>query len=155
MGSIIISGGRFLETLSDIAGYKCGLALGRDDLMTIFASEERLQPYLDIGDDGLMRLHSVEYEDAIEALLYRLGRLEHPHNDLPVAGLYHRFKKQPAKWKKVQWMLDRFNRWMSDEIAACVAEGRKALDPTAFIRDAVDRYGRFGLEICLLAVWCG
>jgi hypothetical protein len=67
--------------------------------MTIFASEERLQPYLDIGDDGLMRLHSVEYEDAIEALLYRLGRLEHPHNDLPVAGLYH-FQKAAREVEK-------------------------------------------------------
>ena len=71
MGSIIISGGRSLETLSDIAGYKCGLALGRDDLMTIFASEARLQPYLGIDDIGIMRLHSVEYEDAIEALRNR------------------------------------------------------------------------------------
>ncbi len=152
MGSIIISRGRFLETLSDIAGYKCGLALGRDDLMTISASEARLQPYLGIDDIGIMRLHSVEYEDAIEALLYRLGRLEHPHNDLPVVELYHRFKKQPAKWEKVQWMLDPFNRWANEEIAACIAEGRKALNPTAFMRDSVDRYGRFGLEISYLII---
>jgi restriction system protein len=150
VGSIIISGGRFLGVLSDIAGYKCGLALGRANLMTIFADEDRLEPYLNIEDEVLMRLNSIEYEDAIEALLYRLGRLEYPHNNLPAIDLYHSFKKKPAEWEKVQWMLDRFNRWAKEEMAACLAQGRKALDPTRFMHDSVERYGEFGLEISYL-----
>jgi restriction system protein len=152
VGSIIISGGRFLESLSEIAGFKCGLTLGRDDLMKIFAADERLQSFLDIDDKRLMRLHSVEYEDAIEALLYRLGRLEHPHNHLPGIGLYHRFKGDPENWEKVQWILQRFNEWMNEEIETCIKEEKTTMDPTSFIRESFARYGELGLEISCLII---
>ena len=73
MGSIVISGGRFLESLSEIAGFKCGLALGRDDLMKIFAADERLQSFLGIEDQRVMRLNSVKRLRVGRALTLRLN----------------------------------------------------------------------------------
>src|SRR6267378_6641839 len=89
--AINFAGSEFYDSLVDIVGFKCGVALARPelkDLLTKIGAEE----YASFRKNDWVRIHSSTYEEVVYGLLKAFGRLEPGFSPFPSISLYHEYK---------------------------------------------------------------
>lgn len=139
MGGIWMANKSFVDSFVEIVGFKAGLVLQRDKLLTLIAEASpdiaaRLaDPY------GGTRIGSDEYEEVVAFLLYRVGNLETPRIGSPASDVYHRFKGDP----EAETLIDP----VSELFIAFMESGQQ--DGGAFVADAYARFGAKGADIAL------
>lgn len=149
MGSIIFEAASMFGSLSDVIGTKSGLALNEPQLKDLLARDdhERFQELLDLQEEAWIRIESVVFEEMVEFLLYSVGRLERINNPMPVTGLYHKYKNDPAAIKLVYKISKGFTDFLNDTMSdPDLGPGHK-IDPTPFMRECFDEHGKLGLDI--------
>ena len=147
MGSIHFSGLRLLESLSEIVGYKAGVAMGRDDLNHFFREDRRFTEFVDAEDTYHFRIHSSKYEEIVEALLYKLGRLERPTNHLPGISLFHKYKNDKKLAAISMAVSEAFAEWLNSAVNK--AQVGEKLDPTPYAEECARKFGHIGLEMAV------
>lgn len=147
MGALWFSGLRFLESISEIVGYKSGLAFGRDELNDFFKSEDSFESYADIEDDAPLRIRSEVFEEVIEGLLFKVGRLEKRNNLLPGISTFHKYKSNPKLFPISQAISQEYIKWMKAEIPKAAQRTNKTMDPSGFLTIAAGKYGKVGLQM--------
>src|SRR5689334_18875488 len=85
----------FYEGLTEIVGYKSGLVLDRSDILGLLREDEQLEEFANLNPQGGLRIRSEVYEDIIEYLLFRVGRLERRWNRMPGIDIFHKYKRDP------------------------------------------------------------
>lgn len=89
--------GRRIEivtTLSEITGYKSGLALTRREITSHLPE---FGEWVSGADEDLLRVRSEEFEEIVRWLLYRLGTIPTPHVLFPGIAQYHKYRSDPRK----------------------------------------------------------
>jgi len=101
MGSITTRRIEVYSTLSEIVGYKAGLALTREEIAAHLPESQGLLQ----GDvDEWVRIRSETYEQLIASLLHRVGYLSAPRHLLPGLVGHHKYKHNPetkALWEAI------------------------------------------------------
>lgn len=100
MGSIIFGPKVLPDNLTEIAGYKAGLAMSIEEICDHLTGT----PFPDTVRDGEasgVRLRSEEYEDLYYHLLHRIGYTRDLYQgpSIEQARLFHRFKANPAEFE--------------------------------------------------------
>jgi restriction system protein len=117
MGAIWFSRAKLLGTVSEMVGYKAGLAL--DGPQVVELSPEDYRDYF-IGDmDNAVRVRSEEFEEIIAGLLYGVGNIESPSIAPGSIRMFHRLKDRPEELEVYLSLVDA----MSDRLAALLPSG--------------------------------
>ena len=149
MGSIIFAPRTLADALSDVAGYKAGLALSIAELC------DHLQgtPYPDMireSEESHVRLHSTEYESLFYKLLHRIGYTREEYDgDYTGAKRFHKYRRDPEKLKVYEGVLELWVGMANQMIDEAKKNGSKKMDPRAFVRACAERYGRPGYEMAM------
>lgn len=142
MGGIFFHAGAYVGTLSELAGYKAGLAVTRERMRRVLRSDKRtIHPWPRQGSG--IHLRSEEFEDAARWLLFKLGATRTPSGFAPMEWQM-KMEQDPATaaiaGDILQWQLD------------CTRETAlqwpgQPIDLTPMFGKAAAKYGREGLRL--------
>ena len=140
MGTIRFRRASFLGSISEIVGYKSGLTLTRENLVSHAQEDDR---YLFEGsDDEELPIRSEEFEELIAGFLYAVGNIRSPHILHPVVAIMKRFKRDREARELVSPVLD-----LIPETVVPVPD--KPVDLGLFVGAALDKYGVIGFKIAM------
>lgn len=140
MGAIWFKRAELVGAASDTVGYKAGLAVSRDDLVR-HTEEIGLDDWWQGDDDGMLRVRSEEFEEAIEQLLYSVGNIPVPRVIRPEIGLFHRYRENPDDSGVLTGMLD--------ILKSLPTEPGKPVDLTLLLTLSEKQFGAKGLRMAL------
>lgn len=146
MGSIWGSRQFFLDTLTEIAGYKAGIVLTERELLAFMQEQEEVARILDPAGPGGGRLHSTALEEAVVYLLYRLGNTPSPSNNPITVELSHRYRNG-SKATIYEGLMNAYLQFMERELK----EDRQItnIDPTPLLREMFESFGDDGASMAL------
>jgi len=147
MGAIWYKRIEFAATMSELAGYKSGLALTRSQLAHHVPEFEE---WLDGEDEEMIRIRAEDVEDLFGNLLYALGSANKPGISIPSIALYHKYKANPASLRLYENVMQLFIDWGKNQqggpldITQFIELARKTLSPEGllmaleFVRETLD-----------------
>ena len=146
MGSIHFFGYRLLDSLVEVVGYKCGIAITREELTAILV-EKGWERYTKVNENFHVRMRSNEYEDIVFDLLVAFGRADENTPRFPHNPIWHRLKED-ERLLKIYFKVHEYHReWFGPEMERAKATSAKLLDPMPFITRAFNDFGQEGFEI--------
>jgi restriction system protein len=149
LGSIWFPGCELAPTVSEMVGYKAGVALSRDRMVELIEGSMEAEGFFDTDDQALVRVRSEELEAVVHELLFKLGHTSTPRRVHPAIGVYHRFKGRPDDLQKALSILEKWTAFMVAAIERVRATGERVVDPTPFLDEAFREYGHFGARVAL------
>lgn len=143
MGAIWFTGSEFIAALSEMLGFKTGLAL----------TEERLHAMLDEIDSSIwppsadvqLRIRSEEFEELFAGLLHHLGAGPPRPIVSPILTVLRRYENDPSRREVVEALSKDLVAFLSASVEAPTPSA--GIDPTPFLQSADHTYGDVGLEI--------
>lgn len=140
MGTIQFRRAGLLACVSETVGYKSGLTLTRQDLISHSGEDDR---YLFQGsDDEQVPLRSEEFAELIAGFLYAVGNIRSPQILHPSIAIHKRFKRNREARELVSPVLDLFRETV-------VPEPNKPVDAGPFVSAALEKYGATGFKIAM------
>ena len=149
MGAILFEAASMFGVLSDAIGIKSGLALNEHQLRGLLARDEseRFHEYLVLCEGSWVRVDSVTYEEMIEFLLFKVGRLERTNNLVPTAALYHKYKGDPSAMKLFNKISEEFTKFLNNALLDPDLKQGSKIDPSPFMRSCFEEHGKLGFDI--------
>jgi restriction system protein len=98
--------------VSEIVGYKSGLALTRQELLDSISDEDTAR-LIDESDNGLVILRSEEFQQIIIDILYRIGNIPTPNYEWPTDELFRKYRRDSRRRKIARQVVDLFIEFMS------------------------------------------
>lgn len=153
MGSILFDPRVLIDTLSETAGYKAGLALSFDNICEHLDDTGHAE-ILRISETQMVRIRSEEYEDLFYKLLHRIGYTEEEYNgDIVGVGLFHKYRGT-EKEEQHLGVLELFAEIWPELIEQTLKSGSKAIDPGPLLRACANKFGKVGLEMAIERLEC-
>lgn len=146
MGAAILPRIQLITTLSEVAGYKSGLALTTKQIIEHLPDHEE---YLAGPEDQIIRIRSEEYEEIFVELLHKLGVIASPRPTLLGMGFRAHYKADPKKLGLADKIIQIF---LSEIPKATAKAGNKKIDLTPFVEECGRQHGKEGLELGLAFV---
>jgi restriction endonuclease len=137
MGSIIFGPGILVPSVSEIVGYKSGLALTRKQILGKLQGTEHLETLRE-SDTSKTGLRSEEFEKIILEILYRIGNIASPINLFPTIALFRRYKGNPRKLKLAEKVTLLFIKFFKND------KNSGPIDTKPFIEYVVEIFGPEG-----------
>lgn len=140
------------DGLSEIAGYKAGLALSIEELCDHLSGT----PYPDIIIDSETygtRLRSEEFEELFYKLLHRIGYLKEEYQGMTYesAKLFHKYRKI-GKLEEFEGASTLFNKLWMKAIEETAKRRSKSIDPTEIIFECKKQFGSIGLDVAIARI---
>lgn len=136
---------KWFGALSEIVGYKSGLALTRTEIVEHLPEYE---PTLMGDDDAIIRLRAEDYEEILSTLLYRLGCIASPPIVFPGVDMFHKYKEDPKKYELYESVLGFFLEMFPDLEKRSPED--EPIDLTPFLVEVEKRYkDTFAMKIAL------
>lgn len=136
----------FYDSLIEIVGFKCGVAISRTRLKELLVALG-YERYAAHEDQQWLRIHSSSYEEIVYALMGSFGRLEPGFSRFPSASMYHKYKGNSALLAVYYSVMEMYLAWAEAELERVKASGKKMMDPTSLLQKAFDRHGQVGFEM--------
>ena len=147
MGALLFDAGVLADSLSEVVGYKAGLALSIEQ-MCDHLSGTRYPDVILQSEQSVLRLRSEEYEELSYKLFHRVGYTAEEYNgDYTGAYLYHKYKDSALD--ELLGVAILFNKFWPTMIADAAGWGSTALDPTPLLEAAHNKYGPLGVKIAM------
>lgn len=148
MGGITFEARVLPDKLTEIAGYKAGLALSLEALLDHVSGSRYVDAVRQSEEYGV-RLRSEEYEEVCYHLLHRIGYTEEVFNG-DLTGIYrvHKYQKLGKLSEYQEIMQGIIEEWRA-EMKRAIKEGKKSLDPERMMTRALKEHGKFGLDIAV------
>ena len=147
MGAIWMPRIGFITSLSELVGYKAGVALDREQMRTFLESKA---PDLFAGPDGaLLRIRAEEYDQHLVTLLYSVGNIKSPSLMPSLIQIFHRVKGDGRLFKIYQEVGEQFPKFIHKAMNETLGKGEKAIDPTPFCEWARAQHGIDGALMAL------
>ncbi len=129
--------------MSEIVGYKSGLALTRQELLESISDEDTAR-LIDESDRALVILRSEEFQQIIIDVLYRIGNVASPNYEWPTDELFRKYKRDSRKRKIARQVVDLFIEFMSSP-----SERNKSgpVDTTGFLMLVLKAHGVGGVRV--------
>ena len=143
MGAIWYKPIELAATVSEVAGYKSGLSLTRDEIVEHVPS---FGEYVYGPDDGLIRIRAEELEEMFADLLYALGNVSSPGITF-VGDIIRRHRDDPELGPLGEPILELFLDMFPDMEKSSPAD--QPIDLTPFVLEARRRYGTPGASFAL------
>ncbi len=148
-----ISGHRqyFIDSFIEIVGYKTGILLSQDQLLTLLDELGNFRVRLEPDGEKGARLHSNEVEEITAFLLHRLGNTDTPVPINSHISLHHKYKNNDAQFERFMSVSEMFVEFLetANEQARISPPDSGMIDPTSFIRQAFAKHGPTGGEMAL------
>ncbi|SFA64223.1 restriction endonuclease [Metapseudomonas otitidis] len=140
--------GSLAEHLSEMAGYKVGLALTVEEICDHLSGSGRMADMVRHSEAYGIRIRSEEYEAVHYRLLYRIGYTEDEHVGVP-PGIreYHKYKGVPKLLAEYEAMYGIFLGMIPDLIEAAAKRPDKKLDPKPFFDRCRAELSSVGLKM--------
>lgn len=143
------NGIEFSAFLSELIGYKSGIALTQNDLCELVSDEEKYESVLKQPDEAVIRIRSEELESLVGLLLYRVGHIESPEVGFSFVRLIHKYKHNEEELAAYMTAMELFTEIMPEISKQTAAAGKKAIDPSPFIKASIDKAGKLGGKIAI------
>lgn len=140
---IITSRISLITTISEIVGYKSGLALSQEEVLDHLTD---FHDTLSGEDDEILALRGELYEEMIGRLLYNMGNIPTPTPTFPGITMFHKYKGDRNKLSLFETIFQLF----LDLFPAALNESKKDNSPinvTPFIIEAENKFGKIGLKM--------
>jgi restriction system protein len=141
--AINFAGSDFYDSLIEIVGYKCGLALTRRELQNLL-KKNGAEEYANLHENQWVRIHSSDYEEVVYELLKAFGRLEAGFSRFPTITMFHKYKTDKKKLRIYNSVMSMWTDWMEAETSRPVDPNQKSIDPTPLLIKVLDKHGRAG-----------
>src|SRR5690242_382574 len=102
MGKIYCSRISLISSLSEMVGYKSGLALGRSDMHNLVPEWGEVW---EGKDDAVLRMGSDEISQTLALLLHRVGNIPSPNPPTPGRILYTKYGQNEELWQIVHMVV--------------------------------------------------
>lgn len=147
--AIIFPPGSLAERLSEMAGYKVGLALSVEEICDHLTGDPgRMADIVRRSEEYGARLRSEDYEEIHYRLLYRLGYTKDEQLGLlPGIRGFHKYKDDPKLLMIHEEMSRIFIEMNREMMAAAEAAGGNLLDPTPILERCRSELGPIGLRM--------
>src|SRR5690349_18562737 len=140
MGGIFFNVGAYPGTLTEVAGYKAGLAVSRDRIRRLLRSDRNVRHPWPTPGSGI-HMRSEEFEAACRWLLFKLGAVRSADSFAPLAWRA-KVLRDPATaavgTDLMQWEFE------------CVQSAEQhpgPIDMTPMFAKAAEKYGKRGFEL--------
>jgi restriction system protein len=140
VGAIWFRRAELLGSVSEVVGYKSGLALTREEIAEHLPDAGELWQG---PDEEKLRVRSEEFEELITSLLYAVGNIKTPRVIFPTIALHHKFKRDREKREMVPQILDLFIEIFKIEQAGLSG------DVDSFLLAALQRHGPAGFRVAM------
>lgn len=145
MGSITFEKGHFADHLHEIIGYKSGIAASVEYMCDLLSGTGYDDNILDSETYGL-RIRSEEYESLYYELLHKVGVTDKPYKGIfEVFQIYREIEKARGMEFAIA-IQDIYQNHINLEMERATLEGKKKLDPSSMIKEAVEKFGKPGLD---------
>ncbi|MBK1548173.1 MULTISPECIES: restriction endonuclease [Enterobacteriaceae] len=138
-----------ISVLSEAAGFKTGLTLSKTDITGLFPEDSSFHRTLSAPDDNFIRIYSEDVDEIFTTLLYRLGNIDSPGSIPSTIRIYHKYKDDKELAVINEKIMQLWNFHLNLAIKKAVEKGEKQLDPTPFMKECTDKFGRAGLDISM------
>lgn len=146
MGSIIFRPGELADSLSEIAGYKAGLALSLEELCDNLSETEYPDTIRDSERHGI-RLRSEDYEMLFYKLLYRIGYSKEEFNgDHTGAYRFHKYRRQNLLCE-FEGVMKVFQKMWLGLLKDAKKSEAGSIDPTPFLVKCHQQFGDVGFKM--------
>ncbi|MGZ8246471.1 restriction endonuclease [Methylomagnum sp.] len=148
MGGMNFGPGALADRLSEVCGYKAGLALSIDELCDHLYDTE-YQKIIRDSEKSWIRFRSEEYEALFYKLLFRIGHTKEEYNgDHTGAYLFHKYRKS-GLLAEYQEITKTFNKILSELVHQVKIGDSKSISPDPIIIKCQEQHGAIGAEIAL------
>ncbi len=148
MGGMLFNPEILVDSLSETAGYKAGLALSLDAMCDHLADTG----YADLLRESelqMVRIRSEEYEELFYKLLHRIGYTDEEYDgDHIGVRLFHKYRgteNEQVHERVLELFIEHWPKLMEETKAS----GGKSIDPTPFIKACAKEFGRIGVEMAI------
>ncbi|MFH0958124.1 MAG: restriction endonuclease, partial [Pseudomonadota bacterium] len=124
-----------------------GLALKKSDLLDLFPNGSTYKDLFAKDNQTYIRIHSSELDDIFGQILYSIGSYPEPRAGLNMPRLFKKYchdKKLNSEFSSILKLFFEHHPKMLDKAKA---KREKSLDPTAFMTEATEKFGKSGLDI--------
>lgn len=140
MGAIWFDPKRLATFLSEILGYKSGLALNKEQITDLLNDKVNFLNLVNDNEKSSVRIRSEEIEDLVEGLLFKLGNTPKPKIE-SVTDLMIKYSNDPEKNKIFQSVLSAFMQLLSTGTPG------KPIDPTRAMLEIFSEHGQVGVNL--------
>lgn len=143
MGRIRFSAGTLIPSVSEIVGYKSGLALTRQELLDSIPDEDTAR-LIDESDRSLVILRSEEFQQIIIDILYGIGNIASANYEWPTDELFSKYRRDSRRRKIARQVVDLFIEFMN---SPSEKSSTGPVDTVGFLMLVLKRYGVAGVRI--------
>lgn len=138
-----------VSTMSEAAGFKTGLTLEKNDIIMLFPDGSSFKEILSAPDERYIRIYSESIDEMFANILFKLGNVDFPGCIPSTIRLFHKYKNDPELSMINERIHNLWNHHLRIEMQKAAQYGNKTLDPTAFMKECVSKFGRVGLDISM------
>jgi restriction system protein len=146
MGAIWFSGASFLGSLSEIVGYKSGLALSTNRFRRLFKRDDYLKDFWPPALDQSIRIRSEVYEALVARLLFAVGNTDSADTTPFSIRLYRKYRDLGLE-EVFKDTMAIFLQYLQHALKNPSAN--KLIDPTPPVEQAKEKHGLIGARIVL------
>lgn len=140
MGAIWFDQGRLISFLSEILGYKSGLALNRKKLTNMLIEQGSYHSIVKDNELSLTRVRAEDIENLVEHLLFQLGNTKERKSET-VIDLMIKYSNVPEKCGMFKNIVNLFNELLDTDTPDI------PVDPTQLILNVYQKYGIEGSNL--------
>jgi len=148
MGGMWFDPETLVDSLSETAGYKAGLALSLEAMCDLLSGTS----YPDLlvkSEVQIVRIRSEDYEELFYKLLHRIGYTEEEYDgDITGARLFHKYRGT-EKEESYNRVIELFVEYWPELLEKARSSGSKSIDPTPFVEACAKELGRVGVEMAI------
>jgi restriction system protein len=145
VGRIRFNSGSLIPSISEIAGYKSGLALTRQELLASVSDADTAR-FIEESDRALVILRSEEFQQIIIDVLYRIGNVVSPNYEWPTDELFRKYKRDSRRRKIARQVVDLFIDFMN---SPSEKNNRGPVDTPRFLMLVLKAHGGTGVRVAL------
>ncbi|HHN8430262.1 restriction endonuclease [Morganella morganii] len=136
-----------VSVMSEAAGFKTGLTLDKNDIVELFPENSKFKNILSLPDERHIRMHSEEVDEVFAYILFKLGSVDSPNTMPSTVILYHKYKDDPELTKINEAIMNLWIQHIGSEMVKAIQNGTNSLDPTLFMSECNNKFGRIGHDI--------
>jgi len=131
----------YMEFLSEIVGYKAGVAMSDSEFADQLADMPGYDGFAGLPRKTWIRTRSEIVQSTVAWLLFRLGNIETPITMPPLFDVVRKYLDKPRKLKLLMTVGDELFRFTRRALERAEKRGEKAIDPTPLIKQVERKHG--------------
>ncbi|OAT28134.1 hypothetical protein M976_01973 [Buttiauxella ferragutiae ATCC 51602] len=138
-----------VSVLGESTGFKTGLTLDKNEIIELFPDGSSFRKSLSAPDENYIRIYPEDVDEMFAHILFKLGSIETPGCIPSTIVLYHKYRDDPKLSAIFQKIMSLWSVHLKLAIAKTSKEGGSSLDPTPFMKDCAQKFGKTGFDMSI------